>query len=209
MTLPAVLEGIFLHIPAVASTGGTCSPVSCNALSFITATRKIVHFAAKLRALALERGRRVTDVSSSHRALVDQHVKEAYMPLQVCNGATLKCALAVPPGTSVFVVTPEKMVNTSMQPAANIMDHVPLKNVMPFGACMSLANPAVAAATSAALGVLTPMPCIPNTPAPWVPGSPTVLLKNFPALNNTSTLQCMWGGVITVLMPGQTTHFIP
>ena len=129
------------------------------------------------------------------------------MPLQVCNGALLGCTMGAAP--SVFVVLPDKMVFTSSQPAANIMDHKPLVNIMPFGVCMSLANPAVAAATSAALGVLTPMPCVPNTPAPWVPGSPTVLLKQFPALNNTSKLMCAYAGVISVIMPGQFTHFIP
>ena len=39
-------------------------------------------------------------------------------------------------------------------PAANIMDHVPMVNIMPFGMCITPSNPAVAAATAAALGVL-------------------------------------------------------
>jgi hypothetical protein len=46
------------------------------------------------------------------------------------------------------------------------------------------------------------VPCTPVTPAPWAPGSPTVIVNNFPALNATSTLQCMLGGVITVVNPG-------
>jgi hypothetical protein len=129
------------------------------------------------------------------------------MALQVCNGAVLMCSMGVAP--SSLVVTPEKMVNTSSQPAANIMDHIPMKNIMPFGMCKSPANPAVAAATAAAMGVLTPMPCVPATTTPWVPGAPTVLLKNFPALNNTSKLMCMWAGVISVQFAGQTTHMIP
>ena len=94
-------------------------------------------------------------------------------------------------------------VLTNQMPDANIMDHVPLVNIMPFGACMSLANPTVAAATSAAMGVLTPMPCISNTPAPWVPGAPTALLGNLPTLDNTSQLMCIWGGVITFSDPGE------
>jgi hypothetical protein len=129
------------------------------------------------------------------------------MALQVCNGAVLMCSMGVAP--SSLVVTPEKMVNTSSQPAANIMDHIPMKNIMPFGMCKSPANPAVASATAAAAGVLTPMPCVPVTTTPWVPGAPTVLLKNFPALNDSSKLMCMWAGVISVQFAGQTTHFIP
>jgi hypothetical protein len=89
------------------------------------------------------------------------------------------------------------------------MDHVPMMNIMPFGVCTSLANPTVAAATAAALGVLTPMPCVPATPAPWVPGAPTVLIMNQPALDNTCKLNCLWAGVISVVMPGQFTHDIP
>ena len=129
------------------------------------------------------------------------------MPLHVCNGALLQCSFGAAPST--FVVLPINRVLTSNQPAANIMDHKPMVNVMPFGVCSSIANPTVAAATAAALGVLTPMPCVPNTPAPWAPGAPTDLLANQPSLNDTSKLMCMWGGVISVSFPGQTTHLIP
>lgn len=122
-------------------------------------------------------------------------------------GAMMQCTFGVAP--SSLVVTPEKMLMTSNLPAANIMDHIPMKNIMPFGMCQSLANPMVAAATSAALGVLTPMPCIPVTTSPWVPGSPTVLVKNMPALNNTSKLMCNWAGVISINQAGQMTEEIP
>jgi hypothetical protein len=129
------------------------------------------------------------------------------MAKQVCSLAKLKCSMGASPGT--FMVLPDKMVNTSNQPAANIMDNKPMVNILPFGMCKSPANPAVAAATAAAMGVLQQMPCIPVIPAPWVPGAPTVLLKNFPALNDTSKLMCMWAGVIEVTDPGQSTHEIP
>lgn len=129
------------------------------------------------------------------------------MGLHVCNGAMLKCSFGVAP--SSLVVLPLNRVMTSYVPAANIMDHMPMVNVMPFGMCQSLANPVVAAATAAALGVLTPMPCIPATPAPWVPGVPTILLGNMPALNNSSTLNCLWAGVIQVSMAGQVTEKVP
>jgi hypothetical protein len=129
------------------------------------------------------------------------------MPQQVCNGATLQCTMGMTP--SSLVVLPVNRVNTTQQPDANIMDYIPLVNIMPFGMCMSPANPAVAAATAAALGVLTPMPCIPVTTAPWVPGAPTVLLATNPTLDNTCTLMCMWAGVIQVVSPGEFTVSVP
>ena len=129
------------------------------------------------------------------------------MPLQVCMGATMQCSFGMAP--SSLVVLPTNRVVTNQVPDANIMDHIPMVNIMPFGMCMSPANPTVAAATAAALGVLTPMPCIPNTPSPWVTGAPTVLLGNSPALDNISTLMCVWGGVIQFVAPGETTVMIP
>jgi hypothetical protein len=128
------------------------------------------------------------------------------MAKQTCMGAMMKCSFGVAP--SSLVPTP-KTVMTSQMVAANILDHVPMMNIPPFGMCQSPSNPMVAAATAAALGVLTPMPCIPVTPAPWVPGAPTVLLCGAPALNDSSTLMCNWGGVISINMPGQMTHDIP
>ena len=129
------------------------------------------------------------------------------MPLQVCMGAHMQCSFGLAPST--LVVLPTNRVFTNQQPDANIMDHIPMVNIMPFGMCTSLANPAVASATAAALGVLTPMPCIPNTPAPWVPGATTDLLGNFPALDNMSKLNCVWGGVIQFIDAGEMTVNIP
>lgn len=129
------------------------------------------------------------------------------MPLQVCHGAMMTCTFGAAP--SSLVVTPEKMVMTNNVPDANIMDHVPMKNIMPFGVCSSIANPTVASATAAALGVLTPMPCVPNTPAPWITGTPTVILGNQPSLDNTHKLMCVWAGVITFTTAGEFTVNIP
>jgi len=124
------------------------------------------------------------------------------MGVQVVTGATLQCSFGVAP-SSLMVLPTNKVLATT--PAANIMDNKPMLNVLPFGMCMSLANPMVASATAAALGVLTPMPCIPNTAAPWAPGCPKVMIGNMPALESNSKLMCNWGGVIQVLVPGQFT----
>ena len=121
----------------------------------------------------------------------------------VCMGAMMQCSFGVAP--SSLVVLPQNKVLTGGPPAATIMDGKPIVNVPPFGMCSSIANPTVAAATAAALGVLTPMPCVPVTPAPWTPGVPTVLIGNMPALDAQSQLMCTWGGVIQISSPGQTT----
>jgi hypothetical protein len=125
----------------------------------------------------------------------------------VVMGAMMKCTFGMAP--SSLVVLPAKLTNCGGPPAANIMDFAPFVNIPPFGMCMSIANPTVASATAAAMGALTPMPCIPVTVAPWAPGSPTVLLGKFPALNNTSMCNCAWGGVITIASPGQMTTTVP
>ena len=128
------------------------------------------------------------------------------MGMQVVAGATIMCSFGAAP--SALIVLPQNRTMTGGPPAANIMDHKPIVNIPTFGACTSLANPTVAAATSAALGVLTPMPCVPNTPTPWAPGSPTVMIGGMPALNDTSKCMCMWAGVISITVPGQVATMI-
>jgi hypothetical protein len=128
------------------------------------------------------------------------------MPMQVCAGALLQCSFGLAPSELVVLPINRVVVDT---PAANIMDHVPMMNIMPFGMCTCPANPEVAAATSAAMGVLTPMPCIPATSVPWVAGAPTVVIANQPALDNTSQLTCTWGGMIAIVEPGQVQTKIP
>ncbi|QMV14483.1 DUF4280 domain-containing protein [Vibrio spartinae] len=122
------------------------------------------------------------------------------MAQAVAMGAVLQCSCGMTPST--MIVTPENKVMQNT-PMANIMDHIPFKNILPFGLCNSLANPAVAAATAAAFGVLTPMPCVPSIPAPWIPSAPTVLLANKPILTDSCKVMCMWAGVISVTSPGQ------
>ena len=119
----------------------------------------------------------------------------------VCGGAAITCTFGMAP--SVLNVLPAARVMSNMA-LATIMDNIPMVNVPPFGMCQSMANPTVAAATAAALGVLTPMPCIPVFPAPWTPGSPTVLIGGKPALNNSCKLMCAYGGTVSVTNPATT-----
>lgn len=123
------------------------------------------------------------------------------MGVQVVMSAMTSCPFGVAP--SSLIITPENMVLASNMPAATIMDNIPMKNILPFGMCQSIANPTVAAATAAASGVLTPMPCVPVVAAPWAPGVPNILIANKPTLNDSSKAMCNWGGVISITMPGQ------
>ena len=125
------------------------------------------------------------------------------MAQQVCARGMVACSFGTTPGQ--LTVLPKNRVVTGNMPAGTIMDNVPMTNVMPFGMCTTPSNPQVAAATSAAGGVLTPVPCVPVIPGPWTPGSPTVMIGNQPALNNTCQLNCAWGGLISVTNPGQQT----
>lgn len=122
----------------------------------------------------------------------------------VCTGAMMMCSFGMAPGTLTAIPKGQPVMGGG-PPAATINDNIPMANIAPFGMCMSPANPQVAAATAAAMGVLTPMPCLPVIPAPWTPGSPTVLINGVPALNNTSQCMCAWGGVITISYAGQVT----
>lgn len=118
----------------------------------------------------------------------------------VVAGALVQCSFGLAPAS--LSVLPVDMVNVEGRPAANVTC-CEMVNIATFGMCTSLANPEVAAATAAALGVLTPMPCVPML-APWIPVS-TTLIGGSPALVAGSTCVCAYGGVVEILMPG-TTH---
>ena len=124
------------------------------------------------------------------------------MSNQVCSGAKLKCSFGK--STSVLSILPVKFVNTVKQPAAVIMDNIPMVNIAPFGMCSSPTNPAVIAATAAAMGTPTPAPCVPLTIAPWTPGSPKVKIRKLAALTDSCKLNCTWSGMIEVTKAGQT-----
>ncbi len=116
--------------------------------------------------------------------------------------AQCQCSFGNIPAALIPTSAPNILVENKF--AAVIMDNKPMVNIPSFGMCSSLANPTVASATAAALGVLTPMPCVPVIAAPWAPGQPKVLIKNKPALTGTSKCMCNWGGVITITNPGTT-----
>ena len=125
------------------------------------------------------------------------------MPQPVVSGAQTMCSFGMAPG--VFTALPTNRTMIGGLPVGTITDIAPMTNISPFGMCTSLANPSVAAATSAALGVLTPMPCVPAPVRPWTPAAPMTLVGNLPVLATGCNTQCAWGGVIQISAPGQFT----
>jgi hypothetical protein len=121
------------------------------------------------------------------------------MPPFVTAGTTMTCTMGAAPAT-LIVPAPVVLATT---PVGTIANSIPMTNIPTFGMCMSPGNPQVAAATTAALGVLTPQPCVPATGAPWTPGSVTAQIGGLPCVLATSTCQCAWGGTITVVVPEQ------
>lgn len=123
------------------------------------------------------------------------------MSSYVTQGAVLQCTQGLSPGSlTVTAVTPVSVEGVAV---ATVLDHAPGANVTPFGMCRSPANPQVAAATAAAMGVLTPQPCVPVIPAPWTPGAPVATGEHLPLLTDDSTCACAWAGTISVVSAGQ------
>ncbi len=117
-------------------------------------------------------------------------------------GANLVCSFGTAPAP--IKVSSQTVVTTEGKPAATIQDAGPMTNVGPFGMCTTLTNPTVASATAAALGVLTPQPCVPSPAGTWIPTKPKVLINGKPCLTQDCKLMCAYAGQITITMPGQT-----
>lgn len=129
------------------------------------------------------------------------------MGVLVVSGGTAVCTFGTAPGT--INATSQSMCFGCSKPVATIKDTAANVNITPFGMCTSMANPQVAAATAAALGVLTPQPCMPAAAGTWIPANPAVLVGGAPCLTGDSQLICGNGmGTIGITFPGQTTIVI-
>ena len=90
---------------------------------------------------------------------------------------------------------------------ANVADYVSMKNVPSFGRCRSLGYPPTASATAANHGRLTPMPCVPGTCPKWQTVDKDSLICGEAALLEPATLRCVYGGIISIVNPGQSLEF--
>lgn len=124
------------------------------------------------------------------------------MAIPVVAGATCMCTMGTSPGQ--FTPTNQPQIRVGGKPVGSIADAAPMINIGPCGMCTSMANPAVASATAAAMGVLTPQPCVPAPAGSWIcPG--TVRVGGKPVLTTDGKLICSYAGNITIMNPGQMT----
>ena len=119
----------------------------------------------------------------------------------VCSGATMRCSFG--DKSARLTVYPDRTVFLTGQPMANISDHTSLYNIAPFGKCHTTRYPATGAATAAAHGRLTPMPCVPGTMTNWRNGKNDYIIKGSPALLKSSYCKCCYGGIIRIVKDGQ------
>lgn len=124
------------------------------------------------------------------------------MGFPVVAGAACVCTMGTSPGQ--INPTNQTAIRVGGKPVASIADAAPLSNVTACGMCTSLMNPAVAAATAAAMGALTPQPCVPAPMGGWAcPGA--VRVGGKPILTTDGKLTCAYGGTISIMNPGQMT----
>lgn len=119
----------------------------------------------------------------------------------VTNGAMLQCSFGTTPCSLTIADASRPLCGNMLM--ATIQDNTST-NIPTFGMCQTLNNPQVSSATSAAMGTLTPQPCVPAITAPWAPGSGMLKVKGVPALTDSCTCSCMWSGMISIKNPGNT-----
>lgn len=124
------------------------------------------------------------------------------MGLAVVAGASVLCPFGTMPAS--LAVTSQSTLLAEGKPVATIAD-TSAANIPTCGMCSSLANPQVVSATAAALGVLTPQPCIPVIAGTWTAVQTKCIAGGKPCLTTGATAVCSYGGTLSIINPGQTT----
>lgn len=125
------------------------------------------------------------------------------MAKPVVMGAQLQCSFGTAPSSLMVVIPLRPMVDNKL--VATVSDCIPMANILPFGMCQSTTNPQVISATAAAMGVLTPMPCIPVPAGIWTPGG-KAQATGMKILTDKCKLTCAWAGQIKINNPGHSKN---
>ncbi|ABK88965.1 DUF4280 domain-containing protein [Francisella tularensis subsp. novicida] len=116
----------------------------------------------------------------------------------VVSNALIRCSFGATPST-LTTLPKGCFVKGQGQLAATVNDHIPMVNIKPFGMCNSPSNPT-------GMGkpiVPTPCPCIPIITSPWTPPATKTKVNGQPALLKSATCMCVWGGQVSITMPGE------
>lgn len=120
----------------------------------------------------------------------------------VVTGGKAMCSMG--PG-GMFNISAMGNVMIENKPILTTKDTVPFMNVSPAGVmCQSMANPMVASATAAAMGVLTPQPCVPNFVGMWLPGTINCKCKFMGLVDSSCSLMCAYAGKLSITFAGAT-----
>ena len=104
----------------------------------------------------------------------------------ICEGATIQCTLGT--ATSALQVPQNHDSILKGKKQATIDDYKGNANIMPFGACAR---------------TLPPPPCSPTIVMPWLMGQADFKLRGQLSLLNICIVPCVYGGVISIVDPGQ------
>lgn len=124
------------------------------------------------------------------------------MPNLVTDKSLCKCSFGLAP--AAVTAGPQSVGSSMNMKVLTEFMIVPNTNIPPFGMCNSMANPAVASATAAAMGVLTPQPCTPVIVGPWSPCASAASVLGQKAVTTASKCNCAYGGVITIVQTPNT-----
>lgn len=119
----------------------------------------------------------------------------------VVMGAITECTWGTKESRLILPLSHGVYINGKAQ--LNIMDFKPFYNILPFGKCKSLVNPAVQAAIAASNGSVRESVCMPVIVTPWVNGKADNKVAGHDALLCSSTNLCMFCGLITINDDGQ------
>lgn len=114
------------------------------------------------------------------------------MPV-ISSGNMCKCSFGLTP---IPLTSFNMQVNVEGTPVVTNND---TNTLISFGTCSNPANPAVQAAIASSLGTVQVAPCKSVIITPWLNTKTTVLACGKPVCTSSSTCQCMWGGIISII----------
>lgn len=134
------------------------------------------------------------------------------MPIAVVQGAVCKCTYGSRPAE--LRVPVRDLISIHKIPAATIKDSLPEVNVQPFGDCKCWTMPFLRFSRfGSMMGALRAgrmflpkwwrIPCHPHITGPWIPQKPMIRINDVPILDAGAILRCRWGGIISIIYPGQ------